>query len=189
MRSISLPTRIFSALAVLTLAVACSNPNALPPAQFENVVDTATLYALTGTAIGLPSGYDGVGGAPVRTDVNIAFDFAMDIDGSGQLVLYPTGALGLTKDPGILLQSVDFDAVASAPLDGYVQDSAVVVEPGSVFVLKTRLSNSLCAAGALSRYGKFHVLGVDQPTRSVTFEVLMDLNCGYRDLIPGYPEQ
>jgi len=174
---------------VLALVVACSNPNALPPAQFDNVVDTATLYALTGTTIGLPSGYDGVSGAPVRTDLNIAFDFAMDLDASGQLVLYPTGALGLGNDPGILVQTVDFDAVASAPLDGYVQDSAVVVKPGSVFVLKTRLSNSLCSAGALSRYGKFHVLGVDPPARSATFEVLMDLNCGYRDLVVGIPDK
>jgi hypothetical protein len=188
MRSISLPTRTFSALAVVVLAAACSNPNALPIAQFTNVVDTTTLYALTGTSIGLPSGYDGVAGVAARTDLNIGFDFAIDIDTTGQLVLYPIGVLGLTKDAGILMQSLEFDAVSSAPLDGYVQDSTVVAAPGSVFVLKSRVSTSLCTAGALPRYGKFHVLGVDAQARSATFEVLMDLNCGYRDLVPGIPE-
>jgi hypothetical protein len=188
MHSLSGPLTIFSALAVVAATGACSNPNALPPVQFDNVVDTTTLYALTGTPIGEPSGYDGVGAVPVRTDLNAPFDFAIDLDSANQLVLYPSGTLGLTNNPGILLSTTEFTALQSAPLDGYVQDSTVVVEPGDVFVLKTRLSNTLCLAGALPRYGKFRVLAVDPQARSATFELLMDLNCGYRGLQPGTPE-
>lgn len=188
MRSLSVPSAILSALAVFATAIGCSNPNALPPVQFTNVVDTATLYALTGTPIGAPSGYDGVAAVPVRTDLNAPFDFAIDFDAANQLVLYPSGTLGLSSVPGILVVTDSFDGVTSAPLDGYVQDSTVVVAPGTVFVLKTRLSNQLCIAGALSRYGKFHLLAVDPQARSATFELLMDLNCGYRDLQPGSPD-
>lgn len=188
MRSLSVHLAILSALAVVATTGACSNSNTLPPVQFDNVVDTATLYALTGTPLGEPSGFDGVAALPIRTDLNAPFDFAIDFDASNQLVLYPSGTLGFGNVPGILVVTDSFDGVTSAPLDGYVQDSTVVAAPGTVFVLKTRLSNQLCIAGALSRYGKFHLLAVDPQARSATFEFLMDLNCGYRDLQPGTPE-
>jgi hypothetical protein len=188
MRSLSVRLGILAAVAVYSVSSACSSATSLPPVQFDNVVDTTTLYALTGTPIGEPSGYDGIGAVPVRTDLNAPFDFAIDFDSSDQLVLYPSGTLGLSSDPGILIVTDSFDGVTSAPLEGYVQDSTVVATPGTVFVLKTRLSSTLCLAGALPRYGKFHVLSVDPQARSATFELLMDLNCGYRDLQPGTPE-
>jgi hypothetical protein len=188
MRLLSSRLGISSAVAVFAAATACSNPNALPPVQFDNVVDTTTLYALTGTPIGNPSGYDGVLGVAARTDLNSPFDFAIDFDASGQLFLYPSGTLGLSKDPGILVSTDSFDGVTSAPLEGYVQDSTVVAQQGTVFVLKTRPSASLCAAGSLPRYGKFHILAVDAQARTVTFELLIDRNCGYRDLQPGTPQ-
>jgi hypothetical protein len=65
----------------------------------------------------------------------------------------------------------------------------VVASPGTLFVIRSRSSNVQCAfSGGLPRYGKFHVLGVDLVARTVTLEMLVDLNCGYRGLEPGIPE-
>jgi len=41
--------------------------------------------------------------------------------------------------------------------------------------------------GALPRYGKFQVLSLDPVARSVTFQTLVNQNCGYRSLRPGIP--
>jgi hypothetical protein len=39
----------------------------------------------------------------------------------------------------------------------------------------------------LPRYGKFRVLDLNIEERSVTLELLVDVNCGYRGLEPGFP--
>jgi hypothetical protein len=186
MRTHLLPLCLCCAAAGAVLA-ACGDDFTRPPPQFDNVADTATLYALTGTAIGLPSGFDGVTGTTARTDLNAPFDFAVDLDAGTDLRLLPTGALGLLIDPGIAIVTETFDGVASAPLEGYVRDSALTAEVGTVFVLRSRTSNQQCALGALPRYGKFRVLAIDPGARAVTLEFLIDFNCGYRGLEPGTP--
>jgi hypothetical protein len=40
-----------------------------------------------------------------------------------------------------------------------------------------------------SLYGKLHILSIDVPTRTVTYEVMVDQNCGYIALTPGLPTQ
>jgi hypothetical protein len=182
------PPRLGIASGILIALAACSNPNSLAPAQFTNVVDTTTLYALTGTPIGTPSAFDGVVALSVRTDLNQPFDFAVDLDGSGTWRVFPPGAMGYVKDGGILLSSQAFDVIATAPSSGYVQDTARVVTTGSVFVLRSRVSAAQCTiSSSLPRYGKFHVIGVDSVARSITLEYLVNLNCGYRQLTPGIP--
>lgn len=169
------------------LVVACSDSTALPPAQLENEVDTTTLSALTGTPISSPSGFDGVVGLPARTDLNAAFDFAVDFDAAGTLQLIPAGALGFAPDGGLLILERAFEDIRSAPADGYVPDSTLTAGEGTVFVLRSRATSQLCSAGNLPRYGKFQILSVDPVARTVTFEFLVDLNCGYRGLEPGIP--
>jgi len=171
-----------------TLVVACSSTTALPAVQYDNKVDTTTLAALTGTAIGVASAFDGVQGIPARTDLNAAFDFAVDIDATGTLQLLPAGALGFSADPGLLISNRSFDGVTSAPSSGYVMDSVLTADVGTVFVLRSRLTTQQCAVtSALPRYAKFHVLAIDQQTRVITLEYLANLNCGYRGLEPGTP--
>ena len=70
----------------------------------------------------------------------------------------------------------------------YEIDSALLVTPGTVFLARSRSSSVLCSfLGSLARYGKFHVLDIDTGNRSVTLELLVDLNCGFRGLEPGIP--
>jgi hypothetical protein len=191
MRAISLPHRLFSALGALLVAGvgACNTGPTLPTPLNTNVVDTVTLSALTGTPIAHPSAFDVVLGQPARSDRTTAFDFAVDLDQAGTTRVYPSGVLGLSKEPAILLSNNAFDAVLSAPLDGYESDSAVAVTAGTVFVVRSRSSSNQCGlTTAVPRYGKFHVLAIDPQTRTVTLELLVDLNCGYRGLEPGLPE-
>ena len=192
MPSISLPHRLFAATAaagLLTGALACGDDIQLPDATFVNAVDTVVLAALSGTAIADPSGFDVVLGTAVRTDRTNAFDFAFDLDAAGTPRIYPAGALGLAAEGGILRSDETFAGITSAPLDGYVADSALAVAAGTVFVVRSRNSNAQCTLGsALPRYGKFHVLAVDTAARTITLELLVDLNCGYRGLEPGTPE-
>jgi hypothetical protein len=187
MRAISLRHRRFSSLLVLA-AIACGDDTQLPPPQFPNVVDTTVLYALTGTPLATPSGFDGVQGVPVRTDLNRPFDFVVDLDAANVLQLMPVGALGYVPEAGLLVTTDSFDGVTTAPLDGYVTDSARAADVGTVFVLRSRPSSELCAlSGVLPRYSKFRVLAIDLPERAITIEFLVDRNCGYRGLAPGLP--
>ncbi|MDH3495764.1 MAG: hypothetical protein OER21_03310 [Gemmatimonadota bacterium] len=185
-----MPYRTFGGLALIgaTAVVACSNPNALPPAQVDNVIDTTVLFALSGTPLSAPSAFNVVEATTARTDRNLPFDFAFDIAAAGTPLLYPPGSLGLFPEAGILVSTESFAGVLTAPREGYVADSAVAVAAGSVFVVRSRSSSSQCAlAGSLPRYGKFHVLGVDLQQRTITLEFLINRNCGYRGLEPGLP--
>jgi hypothetical protein len=38
-------------------------------------------------------------------------------------------------------------------------------------------------------YAKLHVLAIDRAARRLDFEILTDINCGYRGLEPGVPKR
>jgi hypothetical protein len=177
------------AAALLGAAAACGDPFG-QDAIVENRVDTVTLHALKGTSIRLPSAfnmYQAEGFQAVYTHVTSEFDFAFDIDSTGKALIYPAGALGLSREPGLQLMDRPFEEVHRAPDDGYKADSALAVTPGAVFVARSRVRGDLCVYIAVPRYGKFHVLALDTTARSITLEALVDLNCGFRSLDPGLP--
>ena len=175
-----------SALTVIASASGCGDPFG-QKAQFGNTVDTLTLYALRGTPIRSHSAYDMYTLSTSRTDTTSGYDFAFDIDSNGRSLIYPAGALGLSKDAGLQLMDRTFDAVHSAPETGFSTDTAIVVDKDRVFVARSRVSSLFCVYVAVPRYGKFHVLDIDTTARSITLEALVDLNCGYRGLEPGIP--
>jgi hypothetical protein len=178
-----------SAAAAVVAGSACGDPFG-QDATVENTVDTVTLYALRDTPIRLPSAYNMLqpaGAQAVRTDTTSQFDFAFDIDSAGQARIYPAGALGLSREPGLQLMARTFDDVSRAPDDGYRADSAITVAQGNVFVARSRVTSLFCVYVSVPRYGKFHVLALDPTNRSITLESLVDLNCGFRGLEPGIP--
>lgn len=169
-------------------ATACSDDLGLPPANVPNIVDTVTLYALRGTPISTPSAFSIAKGVPAHTERGDAFDFAFDIDASGAAMILPAGALGLPPEPGLQLSDLTFDAVERAPYEDYVKDSVLTVAVGAVFIGRSRNTSGFCLyLGALPRYGKFHVLALDTQNNTVTLETLVNVNCGYRGLEPGFP--
>jgi len=176
-----------SAAIVVSAAAACDGTG-LVPASFPNVVDTVTLHALKGTPISTPSAFDISVGIAVRTDQGSAFDFAFDIDSTGAANMLPAGALGLTAEAGLQMSDRLFEDIHDAPYDDYFADSTFTVSVGDVFIGRSRNSSGNCYyLGALPRYGKFHVVALDVPNRTITLETLVNVNCGYRKLEPGFP--
>jgi hypothetical protein len=188
MQRISFRRLVFWVGPLLAAAAAgCGDPFG-QKATVDNVVDTLTLYALRDTPIRLPSAYDMIQKATVRTDNTPEFDFAFDVAADGTPLVYPRGALGLSAEPGLLLMAgKTFEEVRRAPDSGYRADSALAVKAGDVFVARSRISPLLCLYVSVPRYGKFHVLSVDVAARRIVLESLVDLNCGFRGLEPGLP--
>jgi hypothetical protein len=183
------PSFAAAALAALFAVAACSDTNGLPPAHTVNAVDTVSLYALDGTPPSTPSAYSILGfPEPVRTDVSTAFDFVFNIDSAGHAVLLPTGAVGLGKQSGIRLESTTFDAITDAPTSGYADSTAEQVDLGTVAVIRSRPTQ--CPFGpVVYQYAKLQVLQMDSLARTISFQILVDQNCGYRGLQPGIPSR
>jgi len=180
------------ALAGLALAAGCGAPLGLPRASYENKVKTVSLYALSGTPVSLPSAYSLQFDQPVRPDQTTSLDFAFDIDTAGVAKLLPTGALRLGRASGIQLTTMLFDSIKVAPTSPYQRDSAVVVDSNTVAILHSIPSQ--CSFGLPNQvyYAKLHVLAIDTTSgpngRRIDFEILTDINCGYRGLAPGVPK-
>jgi hypothetical protein len=175
-------------LGAALLLAACDNTTGLPVANIANVVDTISLYALDGTSLPLPSGYVITSKTVVRTDQRSDFDFAFNITPAGQAVLLPTGAVGLGVSSGIDTLNVPFDAVKTAPTTKYIDSLPVAVDSGAVLVAHSRPVT--CSFGAIVfYYGKIEILAVDTIARRIDLRVLVDQNCGYRDLEPGIPRR
>jgi hypothetical protein len=182
--------RFLSLAAVLALAVAiaCSN-DILGTPSVANATDTVTLGALEGTPISVASGYNINVGA-VRTDQSVEFEFAYNVrklaDGTLQRVFLPRAALGISTtaaNPGLQAQTNTFDEITRAPSNGYTADSAVPIQVGDRYVVRSRV---VCTSLGVPLYGKLEILSFQDST--VTFKVLTDLNCGFRDLNPGLPK-
>jgi hypothetical protein len=175
-------------LCLVLWAAACGDDNALPDATLSNVERTETLYSLIGTPVSTPSGYALDGGRRIRTDQTDGFDFAYNVEPDGRHVFIPRAALGIdtsnTANPGFLARSESFEAILSAPSDGYVSDEAIPIAVGERYVVRGRIT---CDIG-VPKYAKLEVLSFDEAARTVTFRILIDENCGFRGLEPGLPD-
>ena len=168
--------------------IACSDSNGLPNATIENVERTDTLWALIGTPVSTPSGYSVEGSRRVRTDLSADFDFAYN-ETAGEHVFMPRTALGLdtanTARPGFQLRTESFEAITVAPSDGYITDVAVPIAVGQRYVVRGRIT---CQIG-VPKYGKMEILSFHEPTRIVSFRILVNDNCGFKSLEPGLPDR
>lgn len=185
-------SRIRLGLVAVTLAAAgvgCGDDLTRPSATIPNVIDTTTLFALSDTPVGTPSAYDLLRRSRARPEMAEPFDFGVNIADNGTLWVLPAGVLGIEPpQAGVQLAELPFDSVVRAPEDGYVQDDSVTVPIDGVFIARSRADNTGCLfLGSLPRYGKFRVLALDSAARSVTLELLVDVNCGFRGLEPGIP--
>jgi hypothetical protein len=103
-------------------------------------------------------------------------------------VLLPAAALGISNttglQPGLLLSDQTFAEVTQAPLNGYTSLDTLTIAVNQVFVAR---SSIVCTTLGVPVYAKLHVLSFDNVDREVTFEVLANRNCGFRDLEAGLP--
>jgi hypothetical protein len=173
------------ALAFSAAFAACDNPFALPPAALPPTEFAITLYAITGTPLEYPSAYDLMRQIAVRTDRSSSLDFAFDIVVDSLqdtvAVLLPRGALGLYRDGGLQLARTPYDSVTFAPNNGYDEGSPLPVSLGSVVLAASR--SQTCNIGYVyPLYAKMEVTALDFAARSITLQLLIDPNCGYRSL-------
>ena len=185
-------TLLLLASVAVVAATACGDTTGLQ-AYVTNRVDTVSLYALSGTPVTEPSGYSIGARSAVRTEQVLSFDFAFDIDTSGRPVLLPTGALKLGQQSGLQLSRLPFDSIRIAPSANYQRDSAVVIGDSSVVIAHSNPLTCATITGLTGvYYAKLHVLTLDTTAtpngRRVEFEILTDINCGYRGLEPGLPK-
>jgi hypothetical protein len=178
-------------LAALVLSAACGDPIGLPPPGIPNDTVRASLYALSGTPVTTPSGYNILFRQAVRTDQAAqGFDFAFDIDTAGRPVLLPTHAMNLPRGSGIQLTTVPFDSVTIAPTLDYNTDSAVVMDSNDVAILHSRPQGcSFSPSSLFAFYAKLYVVAIDTVARRIDFKILSNVNCGYRGLEVGLPRR
>ncbi|MEP6835747.1 MAG: hypothetical protein ABJB74_20335 [Gemmatimonas sp.] len=181
---------------------ACGNDsNFTQTAVTTNIVVSANLFALTGTAPELPAGYEAISNTFVRPLVGqfsgaVNFDLAVDIRADGKVLLMPARALvpfapapqspdGRGAPSIALLKSTQpFDLLTIAPTsDKYVADSVTVASAGDTFLLK--LISSGCVYGE-PLYGKFVIDSIIVAERRMVVRAMTNVNCGgYRSLISG----
>jgi hypothetical protein len=178
-------------LAFLTVAGACSDPNALADATVSNEVDEVTLWSLSQGPLTQPSAYSINARNGVRTwEVGSAFEFAFDETSTGEPVFLPTDLLGLLASgavkPGLRRTDLTFDEMTRAPSNGYVVADTIPVVLGDRFYIRTTVST--CSILSVPLYGKMEVTAIDQVAHTVTIKVLANQNCGYRSLKTGIPK-
>ena len=189
------PFRRLAPAALIALA-ACGGDLTVPPATRPITQHIFTLSALTGTAVNTPSAYDLLLTTEVFTHQTSSFDFAFDIGpdsafnlgttGDTIAVLLPRGAMGFTSDGGLQHTPLALDSVVLAPVTGYETIRPTRVRSGDVLVEASRLQQ--CEFGILSpRYSKMEIQAISLATRTILIRMIIDPNCGYRQLTSGIP--
>lgn len=186
-----LPRTGLALVALVAATAACGDANLLPPANVPVKEDTVTLWAVTGTAISLPSAYDILLNTPARTDRTSDFDFVFDfvpdtLRGDSVPALQPRGAMGLSADGGLLRVATKFDSLTAAPGSGYDAYKPVYLDTTTVVVARSRTQT--CNFGITSgMFAKVVPLAISRTYRKIVLRVVTDPNCGYRGLLPGIP--
>jgi hypothetical protein len=182
----------FAAPIVLGLAGllgACQNPNATL-AQLGNFEDPFQLHALSGSPLIYPSALAIASRAPAHVDGTFAFDVAFDIDATGRIVLLPVSLVGQNPQGqrvvGLQVMGGTFENIGSAPTAGYNSDSVTYVKPGQPVTVQ---SAQIACQGQISPYlyAKFVVDSVNTPSRTLYGRMVVDINCGFRQLNIGLP--
>jgi hypothetical protein len=167
-------------------------------AQFETTLDTLVVYPLSGTELLLPSAVDLFGGTAVRPGLRGGaypnFDFALDRNAQGQVVLYPSQRVAVapagSPRVGFAVQTAAFDALTTAPRDGYRFDSLQVVALGQTVAVESQgvsTQGVVCPSATSPMRAKLIVDSVARATGAVHLRVRTNPNCGFRSLAPGLP--
>ena len=177
-------------LMAATAAVwACDAPVRLRADQ-PNVNQFFSAAAITGTPTTSPVALSLTNKAITRLDGGFDFDIAFDLNALGKPVILPIGLVGTPIGGahlvGLKRMSGVFDSVTEAPKSGYVFDSTVVVSAGQVLAIQAQVS--ICSYSITPYiFAKVVIDSVQMPTRTLFGRTLINLNCGFRSLVPGTP--
>jgi hypothetical protein len=184
---------LLAAMSAVVGLNACGDPTNIQ-ANIPTSVDTLAVFALSGTPPTYPSALSILARQAVRVDGFASFDVALDINTSGNAVIYPvklvvaspggSRPVGLLKVPGV------FDQVLEAPNTGFGPDSGLVMLPGEVVVVQSahNTTGDLCQfALNPNLYAKIAVDSVNLATRTIYLKMGLDPNCGFRSFATGIP--
>lgn len=175
-----------------TVSAACSQDDPFRPvATTESEISTFTVTALS-AGVAAPSALEFVNLRTVRPSLDATggpnFQVAFDIAPDGQIRLVPVLALvnppGGASSVGLARTTTTFDALGQAPTGGFINDSTVTTTVGEAWVV--RVDPRVCSFGD-PFYAKLVVDEVNAVTRRLSIRVLINRNCGYRDLTEGLP--
>jgi hypothetical protein len=185
-----LPTRL-SRVAVATLAlaaIACGGPT-LPKASYPSLLSTYALYPFTGAPAHASTALSFSGGS-VRADATFGFDVALDLDASGNVVVYPVRTVagdlaGTLKRVGLQPMAGAFESVRDLPTTGYDTLSVRTLAPGAVLAVEIQeIATCQYTTGGLYMYAKMVVDSVTGTPRRIFGRYVLDPNCGYRQVMP-----
>ena len=188
--------RTLVALALVAIplgaALGCSSDPYAPKALYPVSTDTIRVLALNGTAAEAASAVRLLTAQSSVPDFSEVFDFALDIDAGGKVILLPRSKvvsctsvcqLGVKIIPA---DSVQFDKLYDAPKAGYTYDSVTTIPVGATVAFVTK--EVFCQPSNISTYDLYAKMIVDSvrmSDRSIFARVVSDPNCGFRGLVPG----
>jgi hypothetical protein len=183
-------------LAMMCLAAvlnACGDPTSLKASSITTT-DTLSVFALSGTPPSYPSGVSIVAGRAVQVDGFASFDVALDLDASGNAVVYPpklvVNSIGGSRPVGLQKITASFESVLEAPKTGFENDAAIALAPGETVVIQAAHSGSgdICQFALTPYiYAKIAVDSVSLATRTLYLRMGVDPNCGFRSFASGVP--
>jgi len=188
-----LPRGFIPAALIVCAAIigACDGPTQLK-GQTQNATQPFFVHALSGSPLITSNAIAFPGRALTRVDGTFNFDIAFDINAAGNVMLLAPELVG--QNPagnrlvGIFKASVSFDSLTSAPLGGYTVDSITVVQRGQAVAVQAQ--EPVCLSGnpaAPYLYAKIVIDSIDVVNRGIYGRAMIGGNCGYRQLIPGFP--
>ena len=188
-----MPFRRLLALTALSLAaaVACSSDPYAPKASYPVNAGAIRVLALNQTPPEAESGVGLFSRSTAVPDFSEQFDFALDIDAGGNVVIIPRSKVVRCSSIcqlGMRLvrpDSVKFEELYDAPKSGYVYDSVTTLPIGTTVVFVTK--EVLCRPSNLSTYDLYAKMIVDSvhlAERAIYARVVSDPNCGFRGLVP-----
>jgi hypothetical protein len=188
-----IPRPLFSvgAIACAVVVGACDGANNVPgttelatQAFFVHALNKGTFAG--STALSFPAH------AVTRVDGTYNFDVAFDIDTNGNVMLLPPEMVGQNPQGnrlvGIIKGIGTFDNITAAPLTGYTVDSVTVIARGQAVAVQAQEPVCLTGdPGAPYLYAKIVIDSVDVVGRGIYGRAMIGGDCGYRQLIAGFP--
>lgn len=185
-------TRVLFIVACAAAWVAACGEDLTIAADQTNAAQSFVASAMTGTPPNAPAALNFINRAITRLDGGFDFDVAFDIDAQNRPVILPLGLVGTpvagARQVGLQRVTGTFDAITSAPRNGYHFDSTMAVQFGQVVVV---YSNSALCSVSLTPYifAKIVIDSIRPSTRELYGRTLIDLNCGFHSLEPGIPKK
>lgn len=179
-------------VALTLAALAGCGPDPFAPRADSPSVDTEfQVWALTGTPTSYPSAFAVPERTAVRLDALGTFDIAFDIAPSGALQVLPVGkvlsALTGSRTIGVIVSTLPYADIESAPRSGWAVDSIVELQVGQAFILQ--VTTPVCQFSTRQvLYAKFRVDSIVLAERRARLSGRVNPNCGFRSFADGTPE-